>query len=239
MTRTAGTPVTRIPEPRRRRYDSPLRAEQVDVTRTRILEATLRVMAHGVASLSVPAIAREAGVSVPTVYRHFRTKPDLLAAVYPHVSRRAGLPRLEEEEPRSLEGLRDGLRAIYTRMGSVAVDELAAAALSGPAAEEVRRVDMPGRLAAVRRLVDSSMPGLSGVERDRVARSMVVLTTSSALRTWLDHLGVSADVAADDVAWLVRSAVAGATEVAARSAGVTEVAVRSAAGRAADEQVPG
>ena len=47
-------------------------------------------MASGLASLSIPAVAREAGVSVPTVYRHFGTKDDLLAAVYPHVARGSG-----------------------------------------------------------------------------------------------------------------------------------------------------
>ncbi len=194
-----------------RPYRSRLRDEQAEATRARILDATLRVMARGIAGLSVPAVAHEAGVSVPTVYRHFGTKQGLFAAVYPHVARRAGLPRLEDvEAPRSLDGLRDGLRAVYARMESVGADELAAAAFSGPAAEDVRRIDMPHRLAAFRRLADATMPGLSGLERDRIARLLVILTTSSALRTWLEHLGSSADEAADDVGWVVRSAVAGA-----------------------------
>src|ERR687892_583337 len=59
-----------------------LRAEQAERTRVGILEATLRVMARGVASVSIPAVAREAGGSIPAVYRHFGTKQDLLAAVY-------------------------------------------------------------------------------------------------------------------------------------------------------------
>jgi len=194
-----------------RPYRSRLRDEQAEATRGRILDATLRVMARGIAGLSVPAAAREAGVSVPTVYRHFGTKQRLFAAVYPHVARRAGLPRVEDlEAPHSLGGLRDGLRAVYARMESVGADELAAAAFSGPAAEDVRRINMPHRLAAFRRLADTTMSGLTEVERDRIARLLVVLTTSSALRTWREHLGSSADEAADDVSWVVRLAVAGA-----------------------------
>jgi AcrR family transcriptional regulator len=50
-----------------------LRAAQAQATRARILEATVNVMARGVASVSIPAVAREARVSVPTVYRHFGT----------------------------------------------------------------------------------------------------------------------------------------------------------------------
>src|SRR6266704_3647723 len=76
---------------RSRSYESPLREEQADVTRQRILDALVRTMGKGVAGLSVPAVAAEAGVSVPTVYRHFRTKADLVAALAPYLSRKTGL----------------------------------------------------------------------------------------------------------------------------------------------------
>ena len=81
--------MTRITNRRGRKYSSQLRAEQAEETRARILDATVPVMARGIASLSIPAVAREAGVSVPTVYRHFATKQDLIEAIYPHVMRRA------------------------------------------------------------------------------------------------------------------------------------------------------
>ncbi len=58
--------------------------------RSRILDATGPLMARGVARASpIPAVAREAGVWVPTVYRHFATKQQLIEAIYPHVMRRA------------------------------------------------------------------------------------------------------------------------------------------------------
>jgi len=69
----------------KRPYRSELRAERADQTRGRILDAVVQVMAGGIASLSIPDVAREAGVAVPTVYYHFRTKDDLLEAVYPHL----------------------------------------------------------------------------------------------------------------------------------------------------------
>ncbi len=74
-----------------RYYRSELRAQQAEDTRARILDAALRVMADGFASVSIPNVAREAGVSVPTVYRHFKTKQDLLDALYPYLIRRSGL----------------------------------------------------------------------------------------------------------------------------------------------------
>ena len=44
----------------------------------------------GLADLSMPAIAREAGLSVRTIYRHFPTKRDLLIALGEHMDQRAG-----------------------------------------------------------------------------------------------------------------------------------------------------
>ncbi len=190
-----------------RRYRSELREQQAEETRARILEATVRVMARGVATLSVPAVAREAGVSVPTVYRHFATKAELLAAVYPHLVRRAGLD--EFVAPRSLDELYDGVRAIFERIDSF--DDLARAAMASPAAAEARQLSMPDRLALTRRFADSVTPSLREADRDRIARLLVILTSSSALRMWRDHLGSSVDEAAGDVDWLVRAAIAAAT----------------------------
>jgi AcrR family transcriptional regulator len=199
--------MSRIANGNVREYRSELRAQQAEDTRARILDAAVRVMADGFASVSIPAVAREAGVSVPTVYRHFATKRDLLEAMYPHLVRRAGLDRLTP--PRSLDELRDGVRTYFDHIESF--DDLARAAMASPASEEARRLSMPDRLAIFGRLVDSVEPKLRKADRDRVARLLVILTASSALRMWRDHLGSSVDEAADDVDWLVHAAIAAAT----------------------------
>ena len=200
MTRSANRTATRP-------YRSELRAEQAEETRARILDATIRVMARGIATVSIPAVAREAGVSIATIYRHFGTKRDLLAAVYPHSVRRAGLE--EETVPRSMADLRDGVRAVFRRVDSL--DDVARAAMASPAAEEARRINMPHRFAMTRRFADGIEPRLSEADRDRIARLLVILTRSSALRTWRDHLGASVETAADDIDWVIRAAVAAAT----------------------------
>lgn len=199
--------MTRIANSKTRAYGSPLRAQQAEETRGRILDATVRVMARGVASLSIPDVAREAGVSVPTIYRHFGTKGDLLAAVYPHVVRRAGLD--QQVPPRSLDTLRDGVRSYLDHLDSF--DDLARAAMASPASREVRGINLTDRLAMFRTLADSVVPRLAEVDRDRIARLLVILTASSALRLWRDQLGLSADEAADEVDWVVRAAIASAT----------------------------
>ena len=170
----------------------------------RILDATLRVMAGGIASLSVPAVAREAGVSVPTVYRHFRTKDDLLAATYPHVLHRAGHDQITA--PATIGDLRDRVRGIFASIEEA--DDLARAALASPAAQEARRLSIPRRLGQVQQMLDTAQPPLPPADRDRIARLLVVLTSSASLRMWWD-LGATADEAADDVEYTIKAALAG------------------------------
>jgi AcrR family transcriptional regulator len=199
--------MTRIANRKSRSYGSPLRAQQAEETRERILDATGRVIAGGVAFLSIPAVAREAGVSVPTVYRHFPTKHDLLAAIYPHAMRRAGLD--QPVIPRSMDELRQGLRDHFERTDSLG--DLARAAMASPASDEVRRLSMPLRLTAFRQVADSIEPKPSEVDRERIARLLVILTASSALRLWRDQLGSSVEEAADDVDWVLRAVIASVT----------------------------
>jgi AcrR family transcriptional regulator len=189
-----------------RAYRSELRADQVAATRQRIIDATVRVMARGLAGVTMPAVAREAGVSVPTVYRHFATKRDLFAALQPHLQRRIGIDRMVM--PTSIEGLRDGLESLIGGMESL--DDVTRAAHASPAAEEVRRVHAPNRFRLARTVVDGIAQHLSETDRDRVARLLVIMTASPALRMWRDDFGASLEEVADDIDRTLRAAIAAA-----------------------------
>ena len=68
---------------RKRKYESPLRAEQAATTRGRIIAAARSVFLRtGYAASSIVAIAQEAQVSRETVYQAYGTKANLLKAVY-------------------------------------------------------------------------------------------------------------------------------------------------------------
>jgi len=63
----------------RRRYRSPRRTGQVDATRQAILVAARRLFRErGFPRTTIAAIAAEANLAVPTVYKHFGTKRRLL-----------------------------------------------------------------------------------------------------------------------------------------------------------------
>lgn len=65
----------------RRRYTMSSRAEAIEQTRRRILEATIQIHdEQGMADAKWEEIARRAGVSLSTLYRHFPSNDELIAA---------------------------------------------------------------------------------------------------------------------------------------------------------------
>jgi AcrR family transcriptional regulator len=191
-----------------RPYRSELRARQAEDTRGSILDAAGRVMARGIATLSIPDIASEAGVSIPTVYRHFRTKQDLLDAIYPHVEKRAGRGALTA--PATIGEVGDGVLRVLEHID--AFDDLDRAVMASPAAEEVRHRSIPRRLAQTRAIADTIEPPLEPAARERIARLLLVLSTSGALRTWRDHLEIPAAQVAEEVQFVVDAAIAAERE---------------------------
>jgi AcrR family transcriptional regulator len=143
-------------------------------------------------------------VSVPTVYRHFGSKQNLVAALYPHTLKRAGVQ--EPQFPQTLDGLKAGVLAYSDHIDSF--DDIARAALASPASAEPRKLSMPRRLGLIGGLVDSIEPPLAKADRERLVRLLAVLLNSSALRAWRDMLEVGVEQAADDIDWIVRAAVA-------------------------------
>jgi hypothetical protein len=82
--------------------------------------------------------------------------------------------------------------------------------LTSPASAEARPTHMTKRYAISRRLAATVVPTAPKADPDRLARVLVVLSSSSAMRLWVDHLGSSVDEAADDIDWLIRTVVTAA-----------------------------
>jgi AcrR family transcriptional regulator len=82
----------------RRKYHSPLRADQARQTRAKILEAAFRLFAEGgYASTTIAAVAEKAAVSPETIYLAFGDKRGLLAAVIEAaIAPEADLPTQED-----------------------------------------------------------------------------------------------------------------------------------------------
>lgn len=185
---------------RSRSYESPLRDEQSDATRRRILDALVRTMGNGVAGLSVPAVAREAGVSVPTVYRHFKTKAELVAALAPYLASKTGLMDPPDVPDQDFGAI---VREMYRR--NEALDSETRAAMASQLGQQLRRRTMPDRLALIRRAVAARVPRLSAEELERFTRIVMILNASATMRAYNDYLGMKPSQAADDVTWAINA----------------------------------
>src|SRR5262245_37487344 len=71
-------------------YDSPLRREQAEQTRARIVAAALDLIVGGVEGVTMQQVAQAAGVALRTVFRHFPTRDDLLDATWQSMQVRMG-----------------------------------------------------------------------------------------------------------------------------------------------------
>lgn len=196
-------------KPLRRRYASTLRDEQAEATRTRILEALIRTMAAGVAGLSVPAVAREAGVAVPTIYRHFGSKRGLLEALNPYVVAKGGL--MPEAMPQSVDELGPSLRTLFRNLDGM--DLTLRAAMASELGQEARRAMMPERRARILTWIGGAAPDLPDAELRRLADVALILGSTAAFRAYKDYLDLGPDSAAALVDWAIRTLIEGARNV--------------------------
>jgi AcrR family transcriptional regulator len=109
----------------KRKYELRKRADAMEETRRRITEAAMELHGSvGPARTTVSAVAERAGVQRHTVYRHFPTENDLLAACSGHFAALnpwpdlSGWARIEDPDERLATGL-DQLYRWYERTGSM------------------------------------------------------------------------------------------------------------------------
>jgi len=189
-----------------RAYSSAYRDERVQQTRQRILDALVRTMAQGVADVTMPAVAADAGVSVPTVYRHFSTKRELVAALGSHLLDQTGLA--PSTPPEDLSGMEDMARQVFRRYDEM--DLTIRAAMASQLGNVIRRDKMPERLAYFRRAISASAPDLDETTLDLMTHVFVLLFSTATMRAFKDYFGFSSDLAATHVSWAMRMLVQGA-----------------------------
>lgn len=190
----------------RRAYASDLRDQQAEATRTRILEALVRTMANGVATLSIPSVAREAGVSVPTIYRHFGSKQGLVEALNPYVLAKGGL--MPEKLPETIAEFEPMARQLFRNLAGM--DLTLRAAMASELGQQVRRATMPRRMAAIREVIRRFAPDVPDGERDRLVSLALILMSTPSFHAYKDYLGLGPDASAKLVSWAIGTLVEGA-----------------------------
>lgn len=181
-----------------RKYRSPLREGQAEATAFRIIEAAIRILEGGLAGLSIPAVAREAGVSVPTVYHHFADKTALIRALSDHLDRTIGID--PPANPHSAAELAAHIRYVGPHLHGR--PSLLGQALAGPEGTALRREWLAERSAMVRGALRSGST-LPEDDFERLVSIATVLCTSQTLGVLTEYLGLAAGEAAEAVAWAV------------------------------------
>jgi AcrR family transcriptional regulator len=175
-----------------------LREQQRAVTRNRIITALSELIeTQHLLDVTMAAVAAQAGVSEPTLYRHFPTKKNLFAALGSELFRKttAGVA------PSSLDELIEFLPKLYEQFA--AMEATARWNLAAPK-DEVVRPTATERLSILREALSDALEGLAPAESDALLRGLLLLTSPTSLLYWQDYLGITVEEAAETASWLIR-----------------------------------
>ena len=183
-------------------YSSPLRQEQTERTRTKILDGLIQALTHtGLAQLSMPIVAREAGVSVPTVYRYFRTKQELLDALGGYLLQKINV-QPSTRSPQSPQELETMVKTLFVTYEGL--DEVTRAAITSEASFELRKEVLSTRLAMIEQALAPVMDHFDVQEQIYLRNIVTILCSTAMARDFHNYLGLSGAEAAETVAWTIR-----------------------------------
>ena len=184
-----------------RSYSSPLREHQAQRTRESILDALTELLSERRADeIATREIAARAGVSQPTVYRHFPDREALLVGLSDRLLNTLSDDRLPADYT-TIDTVADTIRSFFAASDSHVVEARAEALLNA----DPRRFGESTRLNSdrLREAVDAALPHLD--ERERVRLAGVLRCLGSA-QTWLrmhEEFGVPGTESGPVVAWAV------------------------------------
>lgn len=188
-----------------RTYDMGLRDRQSAETRRRIVGALVDLINTGDGrpeTITVPDVADRAGVSVPTVYRHFKTKDALFEAITTIAFQEfTGDPELP-----TLDTLPAALHQMFAQMRKH--EGFVRATLATDYGREMRRRRRPDRDAMLRSVLDSAARDLPE-DRYHALYILIQMLTSGPTYLYLtDKGGYDSDQAADVASWAIRTLIA-------------------------------
>jgi len=159
-----------------RSYSSPLRDRQAAATRSVILEALGAELADGsVEDFSVARLARRAGVSERTVYRHFPTRETLLDGLSEWYNERVA----DFPDDVAADEIAPTIAQVFADFD--AHESLARGELASPGGREMRQHARAARLA---RLDAALAPVLKSADPERAAAARALIFALCSAQTW-------------------------------------------------------
>jgi AcrR family transcriptional regulator len=186
-----------------RTYDSPLRRENAERTRKRILDATASVITEN-GDFVVADVAQRAGVAVRTIYHHFPDREIMLDALGEWLAEELGYPKLEW--PKDLASFADKTVDIAEQLNAE-IDKMRVF-FSTPVGQAARKQARARRLEHLRHLADAE---LAGVDAQTAEWAVVIIHELASSRTWLamhEDAGFDVTEAAEAVRWAIKTLLA-------------------------------
>ncbi len=191
-----------------RRYVSPVRRQQADLTRARIVAAGVELV-RGFDSwdwdgLTFRAVAQRAGVGERTVYRHFPNERELRDAIMVRLGEEAGV----DYQALTLEDVADVAGRIFRSLGSFSVADVTAKPDDDPtfvAIDQQRR-------DALLQAVAQARPHWPQEQRVRLAAALDLVWGLPSYDRLVSAWGMSPDGAAGVIAWAIDQLVGGGVD---------------------------
>jgi AcrR family transcriptional regulator len=185
-----------------RNYHSPLREEQVEQTRERLLETLEEMLATSAEEVSVAAVAARAKVSVRTAYRYFPTKEALLDAFNAYSSKRMQTPqgRFAVE---TLSDLAAGLFQSFAQN-----ERLLRATRHKSAGLELRKRRKLDQVRDIARAVREYIPNLDERKERQIGAVIHNIFGFDAWVAMVDNWGLTPDEAVVAIRWATDAVVA-------------------------------
>lgn len=184
-----------------RTYRSDVRDARAAQTRERILDAVVIVMHRDPAGFTIPQVAKEAGVAVPTVYRHFPNKNALVTALQEQVDARLRVAQWPAPSA-SLDELVDYLRIFFESYASLP-PELRRLSRSLHV-QEARTRRRAARLTWFDQALDGYLSAFPAAEREIARDVIAVLFSTASVDTFENYLGADVDGTIARVEWAIR-----------------------------------
>ncbi len=157
---------------------------------------------NGIAELSVPLIAREAGVSIPSVYRYFPKKRDLVSALDEYAHRKGSFS-LDEFPP--METPDDVAKVVpLTFQRREAIEPTLSAAMYSSLGYEMRRPEFEERARHFAKALLPAAKNLPKKEQQWLTDVVFILSSFATVRAFRDYLGMDSKAAGQRVAWAIR-----------------------------------
>lgn len=181
-------------------YYSPLRADQTQATRERILVGVRTMFEEDPeTALNFERLAEVSGVNRRTIFRHFPTKEDLLSAFWASANASLGV----QFWPRSEADLVDLPLALFTALDKI--EGIVRASHSSSAGRHMRLQANAERQAAFEKSLAGITADLPPDRAKEFLASVQLMFSATAWQTMKDYWGLTGEEAGKATEWAIRA----------------------------------